>query len=153
MINTDKKYAEAKLKGSAEYPDIKGYARFSETKDGVLVSLWVSGLPLPENKCDRRIYAVHIHSGSFCTGNAEDPFADALGHYNPNSCPHPFHAGDMPPLFSAGGEAAMAFLTDSFTIGEIIGKTVILHEGMDDFKTQPSGNAGKKIACGVIKIT
>lgn len=150
-MNTDIKNAEAIIKGSEKYPKIKGYVRFSRVKKGVLVSVFISGLPLPENKCDRRIFAFHIHSGGSCSGNFSDPFADANGHYNPDNCPHPFHSGDMPPLFSANGKTALAFLSDSFTIDEIIGKTVIIHSGTDDFHTQPSGNSGEKIACGVIE--
>ena len=84
------------------------------------------------------------------TGNEDDPFADAKTHYNPKSCPHPYHAGDLPPLFSANGYAYSAVLTDRFTVDEIIGKTVVIHSSPDDFTTQPSGNAGRKIACGVI---
>ena len=71
-------------------------------------------------------------------------------HDNPYHCPHPYHAGDMPPLFGANGYAFSAFLSDRFTVEEVIGKTVIFHEAPDDFVTQPSGNAGAKMACGVI---
>ncbi|MGN1123171.1 MAG: superoxide dismutase family protein, partial [Eubacterium sp.] len=80
-----------------------------------------------------------------------DPFADASTHSNSDNCPHPYYKGDMPPLFSAGGRAFSAFLSDRFTIDEIIGKAVIIHSSPDDFTTQPSGNAGEKIACGIIK--
>lgn len=45
----------------------------------------------------------------------------------------------------------MMFFTNRFSIEEIIGRTVVIHDMTDDFKTQPSGNSGKKIACGVIK--
>lgn len=64
---------------------------------------------------------------------------------------HPYHAGDLPPLFSANGNAVLEVLTDRFNIHQIIGKTIIIHRNPDDFTTQPSGNAGEKIACGVIK--
>ena len=74
-----------------------------------------------------------------------------MTHYNPKDCPHPYHAGDMPPLFGNNGEAFMAFMTDRFTVEEIIGKTVIIHSNPDDFTTQPGGNSGEKIACGKIK--
>ena len=57
----------------------------------------------------------------------------------------------MPPLFSNKGYAFMIFLTDRFKVDEIIGKTVIIHSMPDDFKTQPSGDSGMKIACGVIE--
>ena len=45
----------------------------------------------------------------------------------------------------------MAFMTDRFTVEEIVGKTIIIHSNADDFTTQPGGNSGKKIACGAIK--
>ena len=57
----------------------------------------------------------------------------------------------MPPLFWNNGYAFQMFLTDRFTVKEIIGKTVIIHDNADDFTTQPSGNSGEKIACGVIE--
>lgn len=105
---------------------------------------------MSSNACASPIFGFHIHSGSRCSGNMEDPFAEALEHYNPNSCMHPYHAGDMPPLFGNNGYAYQIFLTDRFTVNEIIGKTVIIHSGPDDFITQPGGNAGKRIACGQI---
>lgn len=57
----------------------------------------------------------------------------------------------MPPLFSNRGYAFQAFLTDRFTVLEILGRTVIIHDGTDDFTSQPAGNAGARIACGVIR--
>ena len=94
---------------------------------------------------------MHIHEGAECYGNNHDPFADAGMHYNPYDCAHPYHAGDLPPLFSAHGIAWEAVLTDRFTVEEIIDRTVIIHAMPDDFKSQPSGNSGEKIACGVIR--
>lgn len=105
---------------------------------------------MPTNACSNPIFGFHIHSGSQCSGNMEDPFAEALEHYNSNGCMHPYHAGDMPPLFGNNGYAYQIFLTDRFTVNEIIGKTVIIHSGPDDFVTQPGGNAGGRIACGQI---
>ena len=70
--------------------------------------------------------------------------------YYIQSCNHPYHAGDLPPLFSANGLGFSAFLTNRFVAEEIKGKTIIIHSNPDDFTTQPSGNSGIKIACGVI---
>ena len=95
---------------------------------------------------------MHIHEGGSCTGNASDPLADAGMHYNPNKCPHPEHAGDLPSLFTTKGNAFLAVLTDRFSINEIIGKTVIIHSAPDDFGTQPAGNSRSKIACGEIRV-
>ncbi len=72
-------------------------------------------------------------------------------HYNPTGQAHPKHAGDLPPLLSCRGNAYLSVKTDRFTANEIIGRTVVIHSDPDDFNTQPAGNAGKKIACGVIR--
>ena len=143
--------AIARISGSAQYPDINGTVRFFTTAQGVLVGAEVFGLPKSAGKCDSNIFAFHIHSGSRCSGNEEDPFANAMTHYNPDGCPHPAHAGDLPPLFANDGYAFLVFLTDSFSLREIIGKTVIIHSSVDDFTSQPAGKAGMKIACGEIK--
>ncbi len=145
--------AAAFISGSEKYPDIQGRVLFYQLPKGVVVCTEVINLPKNEGECNSRIFAFHIHSGSKCEGNAEDPFADAGMHYNPDNCPHPYHAGDLPPLFSAGGRAFSVFLSDRFTVKEIIGRTVIIHASPDDFTTQPSGNSGEKIACGVITAT
>lgn len=143
-------HAEAIISGGSAYPDISGRVRFYQIAYGVIVVAELLGLPVSDQKCKQPIFAFHIHEGNSCTGNSEDEFADSKSHYNPGACPHPYHAGDMPPLFGADGMAFSAFLTDRFTVKEVIGHTVILHSAPDDFTTQPSGNAGKKIACGVI---
>lgn len=142
--------AVAEICGSGEFPEIRGRVSFYKIKCSTLVAAEISGLPTGMNVCDRRIFALHIHEGEVCTGNSADPFADVGMHYNPDNCPHPFHAGDMPPLFGNNGYAFLTFLTDRFSFEEILGKTVIIHGGIDDFSTQPSGNAGSKIACGKI---
>ncbi len=143
--------AQAEIHGSEEYPEIRGYAKFTPTGKGTFVTVAVNGLPRDNKKCPQRFFAMHVHSGSSCTGNMTDFFANAGMHYNPDNCPHPSHAGDLPPLLSANGRAAMSFLTDSFTPSEIIGRTLIIHAHPDDFTTQPAGNSGMKIACGEIK--
>lgn len=142
--------AVAVVSGDAKNRGVQGTVKFYQTTGGVLVVADLLGLPVSSEACKGRIFAFHIHGGSDCSGNEEDPFANAASHYNPSDCPHPYHAGDMPPLFGAGGRAFLAFLTNRFTANEILGKTVVLHDGLDDFTTQPSGNAGNKIACGVI---
>lgn len=143
--------AAADISGSNAYPNIRGYIRFYQIRYGVLVTAEVSGLPAPEEKCQSPVFGFHIHSGGKCAGNEQDPFADALGHLNPDDCAHPHHAGDLVPLFGNNGYAFSAFFTDRFSVNDIIGKTVIIHSMPDDFTTQPSGNSGEKIACGEIK--
>ena len=143
--------AMAVLAGSDRYPSLSGTAAFYQTPQGVLAAVEVQGLPPAEVPCEERIFAMHIHSGGRCGGTEADPFADALSHYDPERCPHPFHAGDLPPLFASGGHALQTVLTSRFTVEEILGKTLILHAAPDDLATQPSGNSGAKIACGVIR--
>ena len=145
--------ARAWIAGSPAQPNVVGEARFYQTPLGVLVQIEASGLPTPRKRCESPVFALHIHEGGACRGNAEDAFADAGTHYNPYACPHPHHAGDLPPLFGANGRALLITLTDRFTLREIIGKTIIIHSAPDDFTTQPAGNAGAKIVCGVITAT
>lgn len=142
--------AVARLNGNKAHPKLKATVKFFQTKAGVLVSVEASGLPKNDDVCKEPIFAMHIHSGMSCTGNKTDNFADAMTHYNPDNCPHPYHAGDMPPIFGVNGTAFSVFLTDRFSVKEIIGKSVIIHANPDDFTTQPSGNSGEKIACGII---
>lgn len=143
--------AAARLTGSESYPGISGVVRFYQTNEGVIVYAEVSGLPGSDRPCQNRIFGFHIHEGTDCGGSMSDSFADAMSHYNPGNCEHPYHAGDLPPLFGNGGLALCAFLTGRFSVDEVIGRTVIIHDHPDDFTTQPSGNSGTKIACGVIR--
>ena len=143
--------AMAQMRGSDKYPGFRGTVMFYALRRAVLVRAQITGLPNPRGACESPVFAFHIHDGSSCTGTATDPFAGAGMHYDPKNCPHPYHAGDMPPLPGVGGDAFSVFLTDRFTVPEIIGKAVIIHARPDDFTTQPSGNAGEKIACGIIR--
>ena len=143
--------AVASISGSIILPEIQGNVWFYQTSFGVLVVADVDGLPKGNENCDSPIFAFHIHEGESCSGTELDPFANVGTHYNPNNCPHPHHAGDLPPLFSANGYAFLAVLTNRFKVDEIIGKTIIIHSNVDDFVTQPSGNSGNKIACGEIR--
>lgn len=142
--------AVAVMEGNEKNSSIQGTVKFYQASVGVLIVAEIFGLPASQKVCKNDIFAFHIHSGSACSGNGEDPFANAGTHYNPGRRPHPYHAGDMPPLFSTGDRAFLAFLTDRFCVNEVVGKTVIIHDRPDDFTTQPSGNAGNKIACGII---
>ena len=142
--------AYAAIKGSEDYPQINGMIKFYQTNMGVYVVTSVVGLPDDNSICGSRIFAIHIHNGTGCSGDETDPFKDAGTHFNPNDCPHPYHAGDMPPLFSANHIAWNAFLTDNFTVDDVTDLPIIIHSGVDDFTTQPSGNSGSKIACGII---
>lgn len=142
--------AAAIINGDNKHPNLHGMVLFFDTAQGVLVATQINDLPKTNNPCAQPVFGFHIHSGEDCSGNKDDPFANTGMHFNPNNCPHPFHAGDMPPLFGVSGSALSVFLTDRITLDEILGKTVIIHSKADDFTTQPSGNSGTKIACGKI---
>lgn len=144
--------AIAVIKGSPNYPELQGTVSFEQKSAGVMVTANICGLPKGNGKCGGRIFGFHIHEGMSCSGNADDPFADTKAHYNPHGCEHPNHAGDMPPLFGCNGYAFLSFITDRFTIDEILGRTVVIHDMPDDFKTQPSGSSGNKIGCGNVEI-
>ncbi len=137
-------YAFAKIKGNAQYHKLEGLAYFYPIKNGTLVEIEVNNMPLDLS----HPYALHIHEGNSCEGQ---DFELSKGHFNPTNVEHPKHAGDLPPLFSNNGYSYMLVYTDRFRPVDVIDKTVIIHDNSDDFKTQPSGNSGNKIACGVIE--
>ncbi len=143
--------AMATLHGSNGFPAIFGHVYFYQMADGVMVAAWVTGLPKRMPDSTGGFYGFHIHSGSKCAGTAEDPFADALTHYNPREAPHPSHAGDLPPLLGNHGYAFQVFFTDRFSVRELLHRRVVIHSMPDDFISQPAGNAGQKIACGEIE--
>ncbi len=142
--------AQAMMRGSADYPGLSGIVTFYEQSGGTLVVAQFMGLPSGQG-CASRVFGFHVHEKGACTGTAQTPFADAGGHYNPLACPHPQHAGDMPPIFENNGSSWQAFATNRFTVKEVIGLSVIVHADPDDFTTQPSGNSGVRIACGIIQ--
>ncbi len=136
----------ARIKGGEKYPQIEGMVLFYRFRRGTVVVADIAGLPDNGNG----VYGFHIHEGKSCTGNAEDAFADTGGHLNPYGEEHPLHMGDMPVLFANNGTVWEAFYTERFLPGEAAGHTVVIHDMPDDFKSQPSGASGEKIACGVI---
>ena len=116
----------------------------------------VNGLPsyMPAMNGNPQIgpHEFHLHQNGTCAvGDPSNPFISAGEHWNPTSQPHGNHAGDFPVLFSNNGYSRMTFFTDKFNVAQIIGKSVIIHESPDDYRTQPSGASGNRLACGVIK--
>ncbi len=143
--------AKAIIKGGKKYPKVNGIVTFRETKNGVILTAKVNNLPQSKDKCTGRFFGFHIHEGNSCSGNSSDEFANSKSHLNSTNCPHPFHIGDLPPLVENNGYCYMRVLINKFKIKDILGKTIIIHDSADDFTSQPSGNSGNKIACGIIK--
>lgn len=142
--------ARAQIRGGSKYPGIKGKVEFYEAFGGTVVMAEISGLTPRNTGQGLGFYGFHIHEGSACTGTTSDEFADTDGHYQTRGKMHPEHEGDLPPLLSDKGTAWMMVYTTRFFPEEVVGKTVVIHDMPDDFRTQPSGNSGEKIACGQI---
>lgn len=152
ILQRKKPAAFANVKGSGKYKSLRGTVKFYEARNGFLVLSEFYNLPSTAGACENYFLGFHIHEGKNCTGNETDLFADAGAHLNPFDCEHPMHMGDMPPLLVNDGYAWNVFFTNKVTLSDILGHAVIVHSKADDFHTQPSGNSGEKIACGIIKI-
>lgn len=140
----------AYMQGSEVAPDVTGVVTFYRYRKGSIVVTDIAGLPTGSGRCESRVFGCHIHEGSQCTGTERQPYLGAGGHFNIYDCPHPYHAGDLPNLFENRGSAWNAFFTERFTPEEVLGRTVIIHEKADDYTSQPTGDAGEVLACGVI---
>jgi Cu-Zn family superoxide dismutase len=130
-----------------------GTVELLQTPAGVLLKLSVKGVKAGE-------HAFHIHA----VGKCEPPFDSAGGHFNPANKHHGIlagegHAGDMPNLHvPAAGAIDLEVLNASITLEkgkpnslfDSDGSAVVIHGGKDDYKSDPAGNAGERIACGVI---
>ncbi len=144
--------AICQLAGSEAYPQLTGTVGFRKGKNGTWIEVQAEGLP-PFQAGTPQVgpHGFHIHNGNACgSGSGEEPFPEADGHWNPDDQPHGNHAGDFPVLFSSEGNASMLFFTDRFLPEDILGKTLVLHQSPDDYRTQPAGGSGIRIACGVI---
>ncbi len=134
-----------------------GTAVLKQKKDGVQVKLSVKNVPFGE-------HGVHIHQNPLC--EAPD-FKTAGGHFNPDAKQHGFqnpmghHAGDLPTNLTVGEDhrGTATWMLTSVTLqpgapNSLLsngGTSIMVHEKADDMKTDPSGNSGNRIACGVIK--
>jgi len=129
----------------------RGSVQFRQVGDAVEVVASLSGLT-PGH------HGFHIHDKGDCS--AADA-TSAGGHFNPSGKPHghpghgQHHAGDMPMLHAdAHGNATLTALLPGLSVSggaaSIVGRAVIVHADADDFKTQPTGNSGARVACGVI---
>ena len=149
LLEKDRPQAVAWVRGNEDNSGLSGLVKFFSTPyGGVLVEAEIFGLPNIETQHSSDFYALHIHD----VGDCADHFAKTGEHYNPGNMPHPMHAGDLLPLMGNQGYAWTAFYDKRFTVPEIIGKSVVIHSQRDDFTSQPSGDAGEKIGCGVIMM-
>ena len=144
--------AQARLQPT-QGSSVQGMVRFTTQKDGtVRVQGSVQGLA-PNTE-----HGFHVHEKGDCSS---PDFNSAGGHFNPTSQPHgahgggKHHVGDMAELMTdANGTANISFNSSSLKLrgpNSIIGKAVIVHAAPDDVNAQPSGNAGARLVCGVIK--
>tara|TARA_B100000809_G_scaffold263667_1_gene317490 strand:- start:2705 stop:3337 length:633 start_codon:yes stop_codon:yes gene_type:complete len=133
---------------------VKGNIVFKQEKGIVSMIAVLSGLTEGE-------HAIHIHEKADCSS---DDGKSSGGHWNPTAQPHGkwgnttgYHAGDIGNFIAnAQGQATISKITDEWCIGcgdeskDILGKAIIVHQGVDDFKSQPSGAAGSRVSCGGI---
>ncbi|HEX3061360.1 MAG TPA: superoxide dismutase family protein [Usitatibacter sp.] len=135
--------------------NVRGSVTFTQDGDEVRVRANVSGLP-PNSE-----HGFHIHDKGDCSSG--DGMSTG-GHFNPTAKPHgpqsgEHHAGDMPSLAAdAYGNASASFELKGVKVGgggptDLVGHGLIVHKDPDDFRTQPTGNAGARVACGVIRST
>lgn len=134
---------------------VSGKVSFTPVGDKLLVEAYVTGLTPGE-------HGFHVHEGGDCS--AADA-SGAKGHFNPTGMPHgnhhPMHhaqrhAGDLPNLVAdSSGQAyyrtEVTWLKLDSSARGIVGRSVIVHADADDYQSQPAGNSGRRVACGVIK--
>jgi len=170
--------ATARIQGSADYANLNGTVSFYNTPfGGTLVSAEVYNLPgsgffgmhihefgdCGQNSGNMMPFPgiIQPRGNMWNMGDVQNrnirppmgmqPFPNTGNHYNPGNVPHPEHAGDLLPLLSNNGYAWMVFYTGRVNVEDIIGRSVVIHSMRDDFSSQPSGNSGDKIGCGVIE--
>jgi Cu-Zn family superoxide dismutase len=130
-----------------------GEATFEQVGDKVHVVVYVQGLKPGQE------HGLHIHEAGDCSSGDG---TSAKGHFNPFGKPHANHgsaerhAGDLPSLKAdnagrAKVDVELGIITVAPGPGSIVGRGLIVHADPDDYKTQPTGNAGARIACGVIR--
>jgi Cu-Zn family superoxide dismutase len=146
---------KAVIRPTAEGSSVSGEVTLTDTLEGLNVEAKIAGVPPGQ-------HGFHIHE----FGDCGDAGKAAGGHYNPHGAPHEFlpkdgeqkaHAGDMGNIEigqDGSGTLSLTLSEASLSTGEhhVGGRAVILHEKSDDF-SQPTGNAGGRIGCGVIMVT
>jgi superoxide dismutase, Cu-Zn family len=149
---------EAPLRATAQLQPTKGSktfgeATFEQVGDKVHVVIYVQGLKPGQE------HGLHVHEAGDCSSGDG---MSTKGHFNPHGKPHgpqgtmERHAGDLPSLRAGkDGRAKVDAMLDVITVASgpasVVGRGLIVHADPDDYKTQPTGNAGARIACGVIR--
>ncbi len=127
-----------------------GTVTLQQTPHGTLVHARLNNLP-------SGAHAFHVHA----TGDCTPPFKSAGGHFNPDGSEHGImnangmHVGDMPNIHvPASGQLEIQILNVSLSLDETLfdsdGAAIVIHAGADDYRSDPAGDAGARIACGVI---
>lgn len=138
---------------SASGSSVRGEVTFAPEAGKLRVEAKLSGLTPGE-------HGFHVHEAGDCS--APDA-TSAKGHFNPAGKGHGHHAagerhaGDLPNLVAdAQGKASYSALVDGLSVGggatDIMGRSVVIHADADDYKSQPAGNSGKRVSCGVITV-
>jgi Cu-Zn family superoxide dismutase len=156
LIHTASAYAQNHARADIKNAEGKtvGTASVRGTMDGVLLTVNINGLP-------EGLHAVHVHSVGKCEGST---FTSAGPHFNPLNKQHGLenaagpHAGDLPDVYvEKNGAGRYEVLLDSITLGsgemsvfDADGSSIVIHVTADDNVTDPAGNSGDRIACGVI---
>ncbi len=149
ILEYNEPLAMAWVTGGTKAPSLSGLVKFYETPyGGTLIEAELFGLPDRLQRGASDFYGMHIHENGDC-GN---DFQNTGQHFNPYGASHPDHAGDLLPLFANQGYSWISFFDKRFTIPQILGRSVVIHQAADDFHSQPSGNSGEKIGCGVIRL-
>lgn len=138
---------KAEIRGGSAYPDMAGCAYVYEVAGGVLFSVEISGMPYNPVNNVPYFLGMHIHEKGDCSRN----FENTGMHYNPYNTVHPHHRGDLPSILNNNGYAYMVFYDEFLSVNEIVNRSIIIHADRDDFTSQPAGNSGNKIGCGVFK--
>lgn len=142
------------------YPDtvVTGTAVFTQHDEGDVTLTLDITVPSRANKS----VAVHLHAMNDCGGNA----SNAMGHWNPTASKHgkfgssAFHSGDIGNIsLDSKGHANYSVTTNIWALGgsdstrNVMNRSIIIHSGVDDYTTQPSGNSGNRIGCaGIVNL-
>lgn len=135
---------------------VSGTASFKQINNGDVTLTLDITVPYKANKS----VAVHMHAMGDCANHG----GNAMGHWNPTNVNHgkwgsaAFHLGDIGNInLDANGKATYTLTTNLWNINgsdatrNVVGKSIIIHSGVDDYTTQPTGNAGPRIGCGAIQ--